>query len=90
MTRFARMPEVIETPVDDELFVVLPGGEEIFHLDAIAAAIWRALAEPAGADELGRLFEAAFPDVPAGQIATDVTTALERLSRDGLLVAADS
>jgi len=90
MTRYARTPEVIETAVDDELFVVLSGGEEIFHLDAIAAAIWRALAEPAGEAELERLLEAAFPDVPARQIAADVTTTLDRLSRNGLLVTADN
>jgi len=90
MTRYARTPEVMETAVDDELFVVLPGGEEIFHLNAMAAALWRALAEPASNGELTELFQAAFPELKAQQLAADLRETLRRLHDDGLLTEAGS
>ena len=86
MTRYARTPDVMETSVDDELFVVLPGGEEIFHLNPMAAALWRALADPAGERELIDLFQAAFPDVATPELAADLTATLAHLQDDGLLV----
>ena len=41
-------------------------------------------------DEILALFRAAFPDVPATQLESDVDGALGRLQEGGLLLAQDS
>jgi hypothetical protein len=85
LTRYRRIDGAHETVVDDEIFVILPGGGDMFHLDAMAAALWRALAEPAGRAELIALFEAAFPDTSPAIIETDIDTALARMIDGGLV-----
>lgn len=89
MTRYHRVAVTTETAVEDELFLVAPHSTDIFHLDPLAAAIWRALAEPMRHEELAELFRAAFPDVPATMLQADVDAALKRLSDGGLLLALD-
>jgi hypothetical protein len=51
----------------------------------MAAALWRALAEPAERAELIALFEAAFPDTSPAIIETDIDTALTRMIDGGLV-----
>lgn len=87
MTRLQRIEVVTETEVDGELFLVAPDSQEIFHLDAMASAIWRALEQPMSRTELDALFQAAFPDVPAARLKDDVDNALDRL-QDGRLLSA--
>ena len=43
---YRRAESVSETPVDDDLFLVSPATHEIVHLDRLAAALWRLLAQP--------------------------------------------
>lgn len=85
MTRYRRRP-VAATPVDGELFLVCPG-DEIFHLNALGAALWRLLAEPTGESELCDLLAAAFPEAPPEALARDVAAFLERLRARDLVEA---
>ncbi len=89
MTRYCRIAVITETEVDDELFLVAPHNTDIFHLDPLAAAIWRALAEPMTHDDLIALFRAAFPQIPATTLDADVDAALTRLRDGGLLMSQD-
>jgi Coenzyme PQQ synthesis protein D (PqqD) len=61
--------------VGDDLFVALPGEGSIHTLNAMAAAVWRALEEPRTLAELRTLFEAAFPDIEPRRIAGDLGAA---------------
>jgi hypothetical protein len=88
MTRYIRAAGVSETAVDDELFLVAPQTQEIVHLDALAAAVWRQLAEPATAADIAALFAAAFPDMPAERLRADIEAALAVLLAEGLAAAA--
>lgn len=85
MTRFTRTPDIAETDVGDDLFLVHPESEEIVHLDALAAAIWRALATPQDVETLLELFAAAFPEQPRTGLAEDLNAGLESLRAADLI-----
>ncbi len=82
---FRRNPEIVENCVDDELFLVNPAGEAIYHLNAVGAALWRLLGEPIRLDEAVDVLRRAFPGVPQAQIARDVGTVLADLAKRGLI-----
>ncbi len=84
MQRYRQNPLVTETSVDDDLFLVEPEGKEIYHLDATASGLWRALAEPSSLDELTDVFNQAFTDSDPEQIERDVAQALDTFLKQGL------
>ncbi len=84
--RYRRNPAVDQTAVDDELFLVEPDSQEVFHLDALSGALWRLLAEPRSEAEIRRVYQAAFPDADAATIARDLRAALDELIRRNLAV----
>ncbi len=79
-----RRTDISETPVEDDIFLVVPETEAIFHLNAVGTALWRLLAEPRSRDDLVSLLSAAFPDASSSAIAADVDAFLERLRTGGL------
>jgi len=81
-----RRNDIAETAVEDDIFLVVPETEAIFHLNAIGTALWRLLAEPHQRDDLVTLLSAAFIDVPPSVLATDVDTFLTNLQMGGLIV----
>ena len=87
--RYRRNPAVREAPVDGEVFLVVPDGEDVFYLDALSSGLWRALADPLGGAELAALYGAAFPDVDRAAIDADVAAALAVLAAKGLVGSAD-
>lgn len=93
---YSRRPDLPATEVEEEVFLVIPEGQEIVHLDRLAAALWRLLAEPMTVNAVVDTFAAAFPDTPVAQLRADVLQALgeleerqvvqvERLGRGGPL-----
>lgn len=86
--RLRRAPGVETREVRGEIFVAAPGPKTIHHLDRMASAAWRALAQPKSADELVTLFEAAFPDTPKRKIAGDVKKLLAFLKERELILGA--
>lgn len=86
MTRLRRHPDALATELDGEAFLVRRDNDAILRLNPTAAALWRALEQPASAAELAGLFAAAFPDVPAGRLAADIDRTLAALRADGMVV----
>jgi len=84
---FRRRPDIGETEVDADLFLVDPRSEEIYHLDAHAAGLWRLLAEPRDRAEIEQVFAAAFPEADADRVRRDLDQALRRLQAQDLIVA---
>jgi hypothetical protein len=82
-----RRDDIAETPVEDDIFLVVPETEGIFHLNAVGTALWRLLAEPRTRDELITLLSAAFSGVPPSTIARDVDGFLKTLKDGGLLAS---
>jgi Coenzyme PQQ synthesis protein D (PqqD) len=86
--RFRRAPGVETREVGGEIFVAAPGPKTIHHLDRMASAAWRALAQPRSAEELADLFAAAFPDMPRRKMEKDVKALLAFLEESELIVGA--
>ncbi|MFQ5783797.1 MAG: PqqD family protein [Alphaproteobacteria bacterium] len=84
--RIRRRPDIVERRVEDELFLVNPEGEAIFHLNVLGAALWRLLAEPTLPEEVAALVHQAFPEVPAPSIERDVGAVLADFAARGLVV----
>ncbi len=84
--RFRRAARVEEREVGDEYFLVALGPETTHHLNRMASAVWRALAEPKTTEEMVALFHFAFPDTPKRKIARDVTVLLADLESSKLIV----
>ena len=76
---------MIERRVAGELFLINGETDSIYHLNALADALWRLTGEAVGEAEMIRLTRAAFPDVAAKRIASDVKNLLGSLGVKGLL-----
>ena len=85
-SRIRRNPAVNETVVDDEIFLVEPGAEEVFYLDRMAAALWRLVSEPRSEADIRKVFADAFPDTDPVELARDLAAALETLLARKLVV----
>ncbi len=86
--RFRRNEGVTETAIDRDLFLVNPGRQGIYHLNATGAALWRLLAEPIGVEQAVAILHHAFPDVARAQIERDVTKVMADLTARGLITDA--
>lgn len=78
-------PAVIERCVGDELFLVNAHTDSIYHLNSLAAALWRLTNLGLAEDEMITLIQAAFPGVPAARATGDVRALLKSLEAKGLL-----
>ena len=87
--RYRRNPGVGETRIENDVFLVEPGTDEVFYLDATGAALWRLLSEPRTPDEIEAVFAAAFPDVPRDRLGRDLAALLADLAARNLVVAAE-
>lgn len=89
MTRLRRHPGAVATELEGEAFLVRRDRDAILHLNPTAAALWRALAEPAGREDLVELFAAAFPEVASARLVPDLDAAIDALLADGMVVETD-
>ncbi len=83
--QWCRRAGVKETPVDGDLFLVLPNSGDIYHLNALGAALWRLLAAPADEADAGDTLALAFPDLPRASIDADVRQFFADLRERALL-----
>lgn len=83
--RYVQTPGVQLRSVEADIFLINPESGTIHHLNQLGAAIWRQLDEPVTADALAELLCAAFPEVPASRIESDVEALLDALDRDELV-----
>ena len=82
---WCRRAAVKETPVEADLFLVVSDGGEIYHLNALGAALWRLLAEPASETEASETLALAFPELARAEIDADVRRFFADLRQRGLL-----
>lgn len=75
-----------EHAVDNDLFLVNPGGETIYHLNGLGAGLWRLLDGSHGLEDAVAVLRDAFPDVDTETIETDVRNLVGDLAERGLLV----
>ena len=82
---YARRADLPATEVEDEVFLVIPDGQEIIHLDRLAAGLWRLLEAPMTLNSIVDTFAAAFPDLSAAQLRADVLTALSEMEEQRVI-----
>ena len=85
MTAYRRSAGVSEMVVEADLYLVAPGSADIFHLDSLAASLWRLLQAPTTEAALAAVMADAFPDADSTAIAGDVARALAALGDQGLI-----
>lgn len=83
--KWRRRPGVKETPVETDIFLVVPSDGEIYHLNALGAALWRLLETPMSADEAAATLCLAFPDANSEAIAGDTQRFFADLGGRGLI-----
>ena len=87
--RFRQSPAVDLHAVEDELFLVDPRDQSIFHLNLVGAGLWRLLSEPSTATQAVDVLQTAFPAADPQQIKSDVCALLGDLLDHDLIVAHD-
>lgn len=83
--RFRRNPDVVEKPVEDEVFLVETKSNAIYKLNTVGGALWRLLDSPMTADQATTVICLAYPDIPPDDIARDVAQVLGELEFKGLV-----
>jgi hypothetical protein len=84
--RFRHRDGLTEQLVDAELFLVNPGGQTIYHLNGLAAGLWRLLDGTHGLDDVVTVLKEAFPNVASEAIEGDVKALVDDLADRGLLI----
>jgi hypothetical protein len=82
---YVRNPALVLGDVDNELFLVDPRNDSIYHLSPVAAGLWQILSEPTAAREAVQLLQGAFPDADRREIERDVTILFSDLLAGGLI-----
>ncbi len=85
--RYRQSPDVGVTVVEGDTFLVPPGEDDVFYLDAVSSGLWRALREPGTLEELQATYRTAFPERDGAEVDRDVATAFEALRARGLVVS---
>lgn len=80
----SRTPDLMATPIDDELVILNMATNSYVALDPVARRVWELMATPTRVDELCDRLESEF-EAPEGQIPRDVLVLLEGMQRDGLV-----
>ena len=86
--RYARRAGIEETPLAEEVFLVDPATQGLFHLDRMARALWTLLAEPAAFEDILATFGEGFPEIAPAELERDLRQALAGLMARGLVVTA--
>lgn len=84
--RFRHVEGLGERQVDDDLFLVDPGGEAVYHLNGLGAGLWRLLDGSHGQNDAVSLLHEAYPLANCDDLAEDVERLISDLTERGLLV----
>ncbi len=83
---YAQNPNIAERSIDDTVFLVDPGTDVVFYLDPLGTGIWRLLKEPLSMTDATRIVRQAFPEIPAEEIARDVSMLISDMSQRNIIL----
>jgi hypothetical protein len=86
--RYRRVDELLAVDVDDDVMIFDAVRGKYFATRGVGAVVWAALIEPCTTDELCEHVVAAY-EVDLGLCRRDVQVFVDRLCRDGLVVASE-
>ena len=84
--QFRHVEGLGERQVDNDLFLVDPDGDAVYHLNGLGAGLWRLLDESHGQNDAVSLLRDAYPLVSCDDLAEDVERLISDLTERGLLV----
>ena len=87
VAHFLQQPGVALRRVDDDVFLARPA-RPLFHLNAVAASLWRMLERPTAIATAVEAIRQAFPQADARRVKRDVRDAFDALRQGGLIRAA--
>lgn len=88
-TVVCRVPDLLSTPLDDEIVILNLASDHYVALDDIGRRIWDLVSEPRTVSSLCELLGREFAD-PEDQIRTDVLAFLNDMADESLLNVIDS
>lgn len=83
--RWSRRPDVTLQTKADAAFLWLPGRQVIWHMNALALAVWTLLEIPGSARDIGQVLAEHFPDQDAASLTDDVNALLQALAKNDLI-----
>jgi hypothetical protein len=83
--QFTQMAGVALRAVDNDLFLVKSGDAAVFHLNAVAASLWRILERPTSLASAIDAVQKAFPAADARKVQRDVRNVFDALHKGGLI-----
>lgn len=82
---YIRNFRVIQRSVDDSAFLVDPETDLVFYLNALSTGIWNLLEAPICLDDLIKIVQKAFPELPSQEIDQDVTALIKKMHKKNLI-----
>jgi hypothetical protein len=86
---YAQNPNIAERSIDDTIFLVDPDTDIVFYLDALGTGIWHLLKEPVSMTDATSIVQQAFPEMPAEEIARDVSMLIADMSQRNLVLSVE-
>jgi hypothetical protein len=83
---YAQNPNIAERSIDDTVFLVDPDTDIVFYLDSLGTGIWHLLKEPVSMTDATCIVQQAFPEMPLEEVARDVSTLINDMSRRNLIL----
>ena len=83
-----RAPDVVVRRMGGSAFLWCPEGTAIWHLNAVAAAVWALIEIPGSARDVAETLAEVFPQVPFAALLADVAGLIEGLVNAGFAIAA--
>jgi hypothetical protein len=87
--RWRAKPDLVEENLDASHFIADEDSGRIYHLNIVAAAIWRLLSAGEDEETIASLLSEAFPEIDPKRIDDDVVSLTRSFRESGLLVPLD-
>lgn len=84
-TKMVRAKAIAGKAIEDEIFLFDAGGASVYHLNALASAIWRLLETPHSVSEVAALLSELFPETRADTIRADIGALFADLDANGVI-----
>jgi hypothetical protein len=85
VARFTQAPGVTLRAVDNDIFLMKPDDEAVFHLNAMAASLWHLLEQPTTIATAIAAVRQVFPGADARRVKHDVRNIFDALQQGGLI-----
>jgi hypothetical protein len=80
-----RSQGITERQVDDDIFLVNPQNDALYHLNSVGAALWRMLDEGTSGEQAAAIICQAFPEADATSVKVDLVKLIAELKDHGLI-----